>query len=108
MKQGVDFKNLVDVIHLWSRVDRNIPVGLWEKIHACVRKIGVCGPLRIQLALPSVLVYRSMFISAKIYVLAEICVRSAIYPMERPFCFYGNPNINVGQTLIKKYIVWYM
>ena len=45
MKHRVDQKILLDVINPWSRVDRNILVSLWEKIHAYVRKIGVPTPL---------------------------------------------------------------
>ena len=41
MKQRVILKILLDVINPWSRVDRNIPVSLWKKINAFVRKIGV-------------------------------------------------------------------
>ena len=32
MKHRVDLKILLDVINPWSRVDRNIPVSLQEKI----------------------------------------------------------------------------
>ena len=46
MTHRVDRKILLDVINPWSKVDRNILVSLWKKIHACVRKIGVPAPLR--------------------------------------------------------------
>ena len=49
MKHRVDRKILLDVVNLWSRVDRNIPVSLWGKIHACVRKTGVSAPLSLLL-----------------------------------------------------------
>ena len=50
--------------------------------------------------MPSIVDHTEALISAKVYVLAEICVRSVIYPMGRPFWFDGNPNINVLPTLI--------
>ena len=34
-KHRVDVKILLDVIDPWSRVDRNIPVILWEKVYVC-------------------------------------------------------------------------
>ena len=47
MKLRVDLKVLLDIINLWPRVDRNIPVSLWGKIiYACMRKIGVPALLR--------------------------------------------------------------
>ena len=45
MKHRVELKILPDVINPWSRVDRNAPFSLWEKIHECVRKVGVPSPL---------------------------------------------------------------
>ena len=47
MKHRVNVKVLLDIINAWSRVDKNIPVSFWEKIHVCVRKNGVLAPLSI-------------------------------------------------------------
>ena len=57
MKHRVDPKILLEVINSWSRVDKNIPVSLWEKIHASVRKIGVPFPLK------QILLIYSIFLS---------------------------------------------
>ena len=44
MKHRVDLKVILHVIDPWSRVDRNIPVGLWGKKFKQARKIGVPPP----------------------------------------------------------------
>ena len=41
MKHRVDRKILLDVINLWSKVDRNIPVSLWEK-NSCMCEENWC------------------------------------------------------------------
>ena len=60
MMHRVDRKILLDVINPWSRVDRNIPVSLWEEIHACVRKIGVPAPLNYMSTLSDSLLVRTL------------------------------------------------
>ena len=39
MKLRVDLKFLLNVINPWPKVDRNIPVSLWGRIHAYVREL---------------------------------------------------------------------
>ena len=51
MKHRVDLKILLDVINLWSRVNRNIPVSLWEKNSCMYEEIGVPAPLSCLLSL---------------------------------------------------------
>ena len=46
MKLRVDLNFLLDEINPKPRVDRNIPVSLWGRIHACVRKFGVSAHLK--------------------------------------------------------------
>ena len=41
MKHRIDLKMLLDVIHLWSRIDRNIQVSLWEK-NSCLCQENWC------------------------------------------------------------------
>ena len=55
-KHRVDRKILLNVINLWSRVDRNIPVSLWEKNSCMCEKKWCTRPLK-----GTTIIYNTLF-----------------------------------------------